>query len=400
MDAGAESPDRCVLALNAGSSSLKLALFSTNGAREIARGALDLQATRLELVLSRQGRREALPLAAPVTDSLQEVVDALLQALESHHALGNLAVVAHRVVHGGRRFTAAVAVDPATLEEIDALTPLAPLHQPHSVRLMRAIHALRPDLPQTASFDTAFHARQDPLPRRFALPRRLHDEGVLRYGFHGLSYDYIARTLAATEPDVAAGRVIALHLGNGASLCALRAGRSVDTSMGFSTLDGVPMGTRCGALDAGVVLYLLKQRGWSVDAVEDMLYHHSGLLGVSVVSGDLRKVEAAACADANAAEALALFALRCAGEVGRLASSLQGVDALVFTAGIGEHDARMRAAIVERLGWLGIALDAASNGRHARRMEAAGSRVPVFVIPTDEEQVIASDALALLGTGP
>ena len=281
-----------------------------------------------------------------------------------------------------------------------ALTPLAPLHQPHGVRLMRALRARRPALPQTASFDTAFHATQAPLVRRFALPRALHDEGVLRYGFHGLSYAYLARELARTAPEVAAGRVVALHLGSGASLCGMRDGRSVDSSMGFSTLDGVPMGTRCGALDPGVVLYLLQQRGMTPAAVEDLLYHRSGLLGVSGSSADARALEAESSTSAAAAEALALFACRCAGEAGRLAVSLQGLDALVFTAGIGEHDARLRAAIAAPLSFLGVALDPARNERHARRIDADGSRVAVFVIPTNEEQVIAADAIALLAPTP
>jgi len=400
MDSAKQSPApdhaRLVLALNAGSSSIKLALFAMAGAREVARGSLDLQASPLALALSHGRQRETVPLDAPVTESLQEVVHALVEALESHAALGDLAIAAHRVVHGGRRFVQPVLLDGSTLDEIDALTPLAPLHQPQSVRLMRAVRAMRPELPQSASFDTAFHATQDPLLRRFALPRRFHDEGVLRYGFHGLSYAWIARMLERDDPAIAAGRVVALHLGNGASLCAMHGGRSVDSSMGFSTLDGVPMGTRCGALDAGVLLYLLKRPGTSVDAVEDMLYHRSGLLGVSGLSGDVRKLEEAAATNAHAAEALALFATRCAGEVGRLAASLQGLDALVFTAGIGEHDAAMRAAIAGRLEWLGVVLDPGSNARHARRIDAAGSRVPVLVIAADEEQVIAADAIRLL----
>jgi len=400
MDSAKPSPDpakpRLVLVLNAGSSSIKLALFTLAGAREVARGSLDLRAGPLVLVLAHGDRREVLPIDAPLTDSLQEVVQALLALLESRVAPGGLAAAAHRVVHGGLRFALPVRLDAPTLEAIDALTPLAPLHQPQSVRLMRAVQALRPGLPQTASFDTAFHATQDRLLRRFALPRRLHDEGIQRYGFHGLSYAWIARALRREQPAIAAGRVVALHLGQGASLCAMHGGLSVDSSMGFSTLDGVPMGTRCGALDPGVLLYLLEQRGMSVDAVEDMLYHRSGLLGVSDLSGDARTLGEAAATNAHAAEALALFALRCAGEVARLAASLQGLDALVFTAGIGEHDAGMRAAIAARLEWLGVALDPSSNQRHAFRIDAPGSRIPVFVIPADEEQVIATDAVALL----
>jgi acetate kinase len=385
-----------LLVFNAGSSSIKLALHDATSRREVARGLLDLQRFPLRLILHRGSAHDVLPLDAPVTDSLHEVIDALLVQLESHHALGDVVAVGHRVVHGGRRFDRAVRVDAETLDQIEALTFLAPLHQGQGVRLMRAINALRPALPQTASFDTAFHATQDPLLRRFALPRALHDEGLMRYGFHGLSYAWIARELARRAPAAAAGRVVALHLGSGASLCAMRAGRSIDASMGFSTLDGVPMGTRCGALDPGAVLYLLQHRGMTPAQVEDLVYHRSGLLGVSGRSADVRTLEHEAATWPAAAEALALFAARCAGEVGRLAASLQGVDALVFTAGIGEHDAALRAAIAARLGWLGVAIDAQANERHAERIDASLSDVAVFVIPTDEESVIAGEALDLL----
>jgi len=393
---GSDSSNGLVLVFNAGSSTIKLALYGVSSRRELARGLVDLQRSPLRLVLLRDGSHEVRPLDAPVTDSLHEVIDALLVQLESHDALGGVVAVGHRVVHGGRRFDRAVRVDDETLDQIDALTFLAPLHQGHAIRLMRAIHALRPALPQTASFDTAFHATQDPLLRRFALPRALHDEGLMRYGFHGLSYAWIAGELARHAPATAAGRVVALHLGSGASLCAMRAGRSIDASMGFSTLDGVPMATRCGALDPGAILYLLQRRGMTPAEVEDLLYHHSGLLGVSGRSADVRTLEQDAAAWPAAAEALALLAARCAGEVGRLAASLQGVDALVFTAGIGEHDAALRAAICARLGWLGVAIDAQANERHARRIEASGGGVAVFVIPTDEESVIAGEALDLL----
>ncbi len=393
-------PGGLVLAFNAGSSSIKLALFefADGAAHRVGRGLLDLQRTPLKLDLQFDGQREVLPIDAPVTDSLREVVDAMLAQMEAHHALGGLSVIAHRVVHGGRRFHGPVRIDDATLQAIDDLTPLAPLHQPHSVRLIRAVHALRPDLVQTASFDTSFHATQDPLVRRLAIPRALHDDGLQRYGFHGLSYTYIAQELARRVPDVAAGRVVALHLGSGASLCAIRGGRSVDSSMGYSTLDGVPMGTRCGALDAGVLLDLLQQRGMTPHELEDLLYHRCGLLGVSGRSADARTLEAASAAgDIPSTEALALFALRCAGEVGRLAVSLQGLDALVFTAGIGEHDAAMRAAICAHLRWLGVELDAQANARHAERIEVAGRSPAVFVVPTNEEQVLADEALGLLG---
>ena len=393
---GSTSSPGLVLSLNAGSSTIKLALHDVTSRRAVARGLVDLQAVPLRCTLRTDAAHETLPLQAPVTDSLQEVIDVLLEQLESHDALGGVVAVGHRVVHGGRHFDRAVRVDDGTLDRIEALTPLAPLHQGHAVRLMRAVRTLRPALPQTASFDTAFHATQDPLLRRFALPRALHDEGLMRYGFHGLSYAWIARELARRAPGIAAGRVVALHLGSGASLCAMRAGRSIDASMGFSTLDGVPMATRCGALDPGALLYLLQERGMTVAQVEDLLYHRSGLLGVSGRSADVRTLEQDAGTCPSAAEALALFCARCAGEVGRLAVSLEGLDAMVFTAGIGEHDAAVRAAIAGRLGWLGVAIDAQANGRHAERIDAPGSGVAVFVLPTDEESIIAGETLDLL----
>jgi acetate kinase len=368
-----------LLTLNAGSSSVKIGLFkAADGAkaREIGRGELDLQRRPLALRLETSGTTSDVAIDAPPSEDLHEVLDATLAALAAHFDLGELLGAGHRVVHGGLRFHGPVRIDDASLAAIDALTPLAPLHQPHSLRLIRALRHLRPSLPQTASFDTAFHVTQDDLVRRFALPRALHDEGIRRYGFHGLSYAYIARELARRQPALGSG--------------------SVDSSMGFSTLDGLPMGTRCGTLDAGVLLYLLDERRMPLKELEDLLYHRSGLLGVSGSSADVRTLEGESGAAAR--QALDLFALRAAGEIARLGSTLGGIDTLVFTAGIGEHDAAMRAAICGRLAWLGVALDAAANARHAERIEAGGGRVAVLVIPTDEEQVIADEALAVLGS--
>ena len=385
-----------LLALNAGSSSIKFGLFKAQGgvAREIGRGELDLQHQPLTLRLHAGKEQSDIAIDAPASDDLHEVLDATLGALSTHFDLGDLLGAGHRVVHGGMRFHGPVRIDDASLAAIDAFTPLAPLHQPHSLRLVRALRHLRPGLAQTASFDTAFHVTQSDLVRRFALPRAMHDEGIRRYGFHGLSYAYIAGELARRQPALAAGRIVAAHLGSGAGACAMHAGKSVDSSMGFSTLDGLPMGTRCGTLDAGVVLYLLEERRMPVKDVEDLLYHRSGLLGVSGSSADVRTLEGETSVAAR--QALELFALRTAGEIARLATTLGGIDAIVFTAGIGEHDAAVRAAICARLGWLGVALDANANSRHAERIDAAGSRIAVLVIPTDEEQVIADEALGLL----
>ncbi|PZP31605.1 MAG: acetate/propionate family kinase [Roseateles depolymerans] len=384
------------LALNAGSSSIKLAIYrlSHHELTPVARGHVDLRRQPLRLLLAHGEQHSELPLEAPVTESLDEVLEALLAQLEAHESLGELAGAGHRVVHGGLHFTGPARVDDAVLAELEALVPLAPLHQGHSLKLVRALRRQRPALAQTVSFDTAFHTSQSDLVRRFALPRALHDQGVRRYGFHGLSYSYIAAELARRHPQLASGRVVAAHLGSGASLCAMQGGRSVDSSMGFSTLDGVPMATRSGALDAGVVLYLQRAQGLSTAEVEDLLYHRSGLLGVSGLSADIRTLEASP--EPAAREALELFALRCAGEVGRLATSLQGLDALVFTAGIGEHDARLRAMVCSRLAWLGLELDEAANLAHAERISREDSGVAVHVIPTDEERVIAEQARALL----
>ena len=274
-----------------------------------------------------------------------------------------------------------VTLTPAVVEALDRLTPLAPLHQPHSLKPIRTLMAIRPGLQQVACFDTAFHHTMPAVATRFALPRRFGAEGVRRYGFHGLSYEYIARTLRATVPHLAAGRVVVAHLGNGASLCAMADGVSVDTTMGFTALDGLVMGTRCGTLDAGVVLYMLQEKGLSAAAVQHVLYSESGLLGVSGVSSDMRALLASA--DPHAREAVELFVFRIARETAALAASVGGLDGFIFTAGIGEHAAEVRAMVCERLAWLGV--------------EPGGDGpVAVHVIPTDEEKMIAIHTLECL----
>lgn len=385
-----------LLTFNPGSSSIKLGLFSLGDDAPLAvgRGTVDLHHAPLTLHLAEGGRDADVPLQAAVTDDLHEVIEETLGWVSRYFAVDDLTAVGHRVVHGGDRFAGPTAITEETLAAIEALVSLAPLHQPQSVRLIRAVRHLHPGLPQTASFDTAFHRSQSDLVRRFALPRALFDAGVKRYGFHGLSFKSIAARLRRLAPEIAAGRVVVAHLGSGASLCGLEAGVSRDTSMGFSTLDGIPMATRCGALDPGVLIYLIKQRGMAVDAVEDLLYHRSGLLGVSGVSTDTR--ELLASAEPAAREALDLFAFRIAREVAATASTLGGIDGLVFTAGIGEHQPDIRAAVCERLAWLGVAIEPDANARNALRIHANGSRIAVLVIPTDEEQVIAEEAHAML----
>ena len=321
----------------------------------------------------------------------------LLGWVGEHLGDARLVAAGHRVVHGGRRFVAPARVDGAVLAELGRLSPLAPLHQPHSLAAIRAIAANRPDLPQVACFDTAFHRTNAAVARRLALPRALAEEGMERYGFHGLSYEFIAGRLPEVAPGLAEGKVIVAHLGNGASLCALSGGRSVDTTMGFTALDGLPMGTRCGALDPGAILYLMQAHGMEAPALERLLYHESGLLGVSGVSSDMRALLASD--DPHAAEAVELFAFQVARQAGALASTLGGLDGIVFTAGIGENVPEVRRQACERLAWLGLALDGAANARGGPCISAPGSRVAAWVIPTDEERMIARHTLATTTAG-
>ena len=314
------------------------------------------------------------------------MLGALLAWAEGHVKPDTLVAVGHRVVHGGRDFIAPVRLTAQIVQQLDALTPLAPLHQPHSLAPIRTLMALRPNLPQVACFDTAFHHTMPAVAARFALPREYEAEGVQRYGFHGLSYEYIARALRQQAPGLAAGRVVVAHLGNGASLCGMRDGCSQETTMGFTALDGLVMGTRCGTLDAGVVLYMLQQKGLAAPAVEHVLYERSGLLGVSSLSSDMRTLLASA--DPRAREAVELFAFRVGQETAVMAASLEGLDGFVFTGGIGEHAAEVRAMAGKRLRWLGVELDAGANWRGTGRISTPGSRVEVHVIPTDEEATI------------
>jgi acetate kinase len=348
-----------ILVLNAGSSSLKFGLYAAADLAPLRRGALE------------EGKQAA---GTQLARSQAAILDALLVELDG--LAGDVQVVAagHRVVHGGERHATPAVVTPELLTELEGYAPLAPQHQPYNLAGIRALARRWPRLPQVACFDTAFHRTQP------------------RYGFHGLSYEYIAGQLSALG-IAADARVVVAHLGHGASLCALHGGQSIATTMGFSTLDGLMMGQRCGALDAGVVLHLLRS-GLEGPALERLLNDESGLLGVSGVSDDVRVLEASA--DPAAREALDLFAYRVARELGSLVAALGGLDALVFTAGIGEHSAPMRARIAALSGWCGVELDAAANGRHARRISTAGSRVGVYVLPTDEEIVIARAARSAL----
>jgi acetate kinase len=390
-------PD-AILSLNAGSSSIKFALFRMGAGRSLAllcRGEMEGIGTAPRFV-ARDARGGVLAERCPPGNGTdhQALLSDLLQWVESHLGGDRLVAAGHRVVHGGGRHVAPERLTPAVLQSLEALTPLAPLHQPGSLAPAHAIAALRPKLTQVACFDTAFHHTMPAVARRFALPRTYEAEGVRRYGFHGLSYEFIAAHLRETAPALAAGRIVVAHLGNGASLCAMREGRSLDTTMSFTALDGLVMGTRCGSIDPGVLLYMLQQKNLPASEVEHILYHQSGLLGVSGISSDMRRL--CESTDPEAGEAVELFVYRIARETAALAAALGGLDGLVFTAGIGQHAAQVRAAVCERLGWLGIGFDAEANARHARAISAADSPVQVLVIPTDEETVIARHTLNVL----
>jgi len=357
--------NRIIAVFNAGSSSLKFSVFRHADLAPLHKGAVNVPDTQ-------DGHKVAL----------QEVLD----WLASHKDGLQLYAAGHRVVHGKDR-AAPVLVMPETIAELKTLIPLAPLHQPHNLRIIEELAAIHPDLPQIACFDTAFHHTQPKLASMFALPRHFYEDGVKRYGFHGLSYEYIASELPKYEGDKAKGRVIVAHLGNGASMCAMKDLKSVVTSMGFSTLDGLMMGTRCGTLDAGVVLYMQQHLGMTADAVTDILYHQSGLLGVSGLSADMRTLEESDALEAK--EGIDLFCSMAAQHIGSLMVMLGGLDALIFTGGIGEHSWRIRRNICSYFAWMGLILDETRNKANAPDIHAPNSAIVAYVIPTNEELVIA-----------
>jgi acetate kinase len=382
------------LTVNPGSATIKLGLFAIEAGqpRRIGHAVIDYE---LRILRITDGpHRAEMALAALDAEHPEQVLGEVLASLAGYFPMDRLAAIGQRIVHGGDQFVGPAVISADVLAKIESLTPLAPLHQARSVRLIRELQRLHPGLPQIACFDTAFHRSQSDLVRRFAIPRHLFDEGVKRYGFHGLSYQFIAAELERRAPAFASGHVVAAHLGSGASLCAIDAGISRDTTMGFSTLDGVPMATRCGSLDAGVLIHLIKERGLSIDAVEDMLYNRSGLLGVSGISGDSRALIKSDTSSAR--EALNLFAFRVAREIAALATTMGGLDTIVFTGGIGEHQPSVREAVCRFLAWLGVALDQRANESDAFRIDAPASKVAVLVINADEEQTIADEGCALL----
>jgi acetate kinase len=386
-----------VLVLNAGSSSIKFGLFEISGREPtmLCKGLLDEHEAKPRLVARS-------PSGETLFETQRETSDAdgghlfadVLGFIENHFGQGRLRAVGHRIVHGGPDYAGPVALTDDVYAELEALTPLAPLHQPRCLAPVRAIGAIRPALSQIACFDTAFHHGLTPPANRFAIPRHYEARGLRRYGFHGLSFEYVAGRLAHIAPELAAKRTVIAHLGNGASLCALRNGRSVDTTMGLTPLDGLVMGTRCGTIDPGVLLYLLQHEAMTAEDLQHLLYHESGLLGVSGISADMRTLLASR--EASAREAVDLFAFRAAQQVTVMANTLEGLDGLVFTGGIGEHAGQIRSAIGERLAWLGVRIDAAANDAARERINAGESTVDVFVIPTNEELTIARHCAALL----
>jgi acetate kinase len=387
-----------VAVVNAGSSSLKFAIFESANAPSLRlRGLIEGIGATPRLRLS-SATGEALLTETPMVEDFDHAAATrMMMRVAAPWLDGDIRAVGHRVVHGGAEFSAPVRVTPEIFQRLETFVPLAPLHQPHNLAVIRAMLAAFPDVPQIACFDTAFHRTAPPIAQSFALPRSLSEAGVRRYGFHGLSYQYVAGRLAEIAPNVAKRRVIIAHLGNGASLCALRDGRSVATTMGFTAVDGLMMGTRCGALDPGVMLYLMDEHGMGARELEALIYRQSGLLGVSGVSSDMRTLRASS--DPAAREAIDLFVYRILREIGSLAAALDGLDALVFTAGIGENDADTRAEVVAGCGWLGAALDAQANRSGAMRISAPGSRVDVLVVPTNEELEIARNVYGLLCEG-
>jgi acetate kinase len=386
-----------ILVINAGSSSIKFSVFETMEDRSLLAGAHGQvegigTAPHLE-VADGEGRKLADQRVSGGghLGAIAAIHDWFAGHIGSEAGFDG---VGHRVVHGGLAYSRPVLIDAAALAAIEELVPLAPLHQPHHIAAIRAIAEISGEAPQVACFDTAFHRDQPSVAQEFALPRALTAKGIRRYGFHGLSYEYIVSALPEIAPECASGKLVVAHLGNGASMCAIDRGRSVASTMGFTAVDGLPMGTRTGALDPGVILYLLQHEGMDVNAIEDLIYRRSGLLGVSGISADMRTLLAS---DALAArEAIDLFVYRIGRELGSLAAALGGLDGLVFTAGIGEHAAALRARVCRDAAWLGITLDEAANASHGPRISSRDAKVGVWVVPTDENLVIARHTRRLL----
>ena len=387
-----------ILVVNAGSSSVKFQIFMVEGEGRLRRqikGQVDGIGSRPRLRAS-DGNGDPMADRAYPIEAVPDVPAAMAIAggwLRDDLRISPIAV-GHRVVHGGPDYDRPVLIDHGVVALLERFVSLAPLHQPHNLAPIRTILGNFPALPQVACFDTAFHRTHDAVADYYAIPHQLHAEGVRRYGFHGLSYEYVAKTLPQVAPETANGRVIVAHLGSGASMCALKNGRSCESTMGFTALDGLPMGTHPGQIDPGVLLYLLTEKGMSASNAQNFLYRDCGLKGLSGVSNDMRELEGSD--DPKAKLAIDYFVYRVGLNAGMLAAALQGLDAFVFTAGIGENSVSIRARIAGQLAWLGVTLDPAENARHARLISRSDSRIPVYVIPTDEELMIAQHTLSLL----
>jgi acetate kinase len=381
--------------INAGSSSVKFSFYE--GERRILGGQVDgIGAHPSASAIGPNGEKLEPPnlgTRAPTVPS--EVLPAILPWARERLGDRRLAALGHRVVHGGLHHSRPARVTPDLLAELEALVPLAPLHEPHNLAPIKMAMTLNPELPQVACFDTAFHRTAPEVEQAFALPYSFYEEGIRRYGFHGLSYEYIASVLPVHAPEIANGRVVVAHLGNGCSACAMRNRISIATTMGFTALDGLPMGTRCGALDAGVVLHLIQQKGMSAEALVDLLYRRSGMLGLSGISSDFR--ELLASDNPRARFAVEVFCYRVAGHIASLAAALGGLDGVVFTAGVGENAAPVRSAICRACEWLGLELDEAANRDHKLRISTPDSRVAAYVMKTDENLMIARHAYKLVG---
>src|SRR6478672_10289397 len=391
--------DAVILVLNSGSSSIKFSLLveRANQVELTLRGQVEgvyswprfiaKDSAGAEIGAHKWGDGERL--------GHEGAVAYLTEFLSGHRENNHLIAVGHRVVHGGREFSSPTLVSPHVIAALERYIPLAPLHQPHNLVPIRLLNQRRPEMPQVACFDTSFHCSQADVAQAFALPASITDHGIRRYGFHGLSYEYIASVLPDFEPKAAAGRVVVAHLGNGASMCAMRAGASVATTMGFTAADGLPMGTRCGSIDPGVILYLMDELKMDARAIEKLIYKQSGLLGVSGISSDMRALLESP--ERRAQSAVALFTYRIGRELGSLAAPIGGLDALVFTGGIGEHAAIIRERVCRGARWLGVELDVEANNSGGPRISAKSSCVSVWIIPTNEELMIAHHTRRVIG---
>lgn len=387
-----------ILALNAGSSSLKFAVYDKSAdLPELLRGSISQLGHNPRLKVRSPGETDCDRLLGAGPMSPSDAVQAVFVELRGRGLTERIGIVGHRIVHGGLTFTKSTVLDRLTLEELRLLTPLAPLHQPYNLDIVDLASGLLPAAIQVGAFDTAFHANRPRRDRLYGLPRRLSEDGIIAYGFHGLSYAHIAGLLRKRDGPRACGRTIVAHLGSGASLCAMEDGRSIATTMGFSALDGLIMSSRCGSLDPGIVLHLIRERDMSVEAVSKLLYEQSGLLGVSEISGDMQTLLQSS--DPRAGEAVDLFVYGIGRAIGSLAAALGGLDTLVFTAGIGENAPKVRQLVCEAAGWLGVSIDPVRNGSGEMSIGCSASRLDVLVIPTDEERAVAEGALACLEKG-